>query len=743
MTHLPTYRYLQLERGWPTLEGAGVEIGADGAITLARLPALAEPLGEPLPPLPGLDGPAGIGVHPCGDVYVSDLVRHRVIRIDACDDSATPLPCLTGPGSLPGQLLAPRGLLVGPRDALYIADSGNARIVLVDLPTGQLRGIWGGEDDPAHTFVQPWDLAADSHGAIYVADPGALDPDSQWVGGRLWKLDAAGRIDAAFDARLRAQIEVPAAPASVAIGLLDASDPAGERLIVLDRRPPRILVYLLDGTLDAETTTRWSRALGGDTRPTSVALTSGALHVSDAAGRRVLVFGFDGAFRGVARNADANALGLGVDCRGRLIVHPGSGDAIRRARSLTVFAECGTLLLGPYEAQSVPTRWQRLQLTADAIPEGAHLQLFTLTSDTLDGAPGRRPTLPVLCDGATTSPLVVPDEWTPAPRDQWRTAPRDATDVLALNAPARFLWIAALLQGDGNATPTIHQLRLTHDADGWIQFLPALYRRDDTSRVFLERAFDAFESVLDEDESLIDGLPQHFDAFAAPDTGDRPTWLDWLADWVDAGLSETWDEATRRQVTTDAFRMHARRGTIESLRRLVRLHTGATPFIEESFIPGLWSLGASGRLGFDTMLADGNPDGAILDISAHVNHSSLIRAEDRGAPVFDERAHRFSVRVYAAELSGAGGLERVRGVVDAEKPAHTTYHLCAIEARARVGAQARLGIDAIVGGPPRPSSLGNEARLGADMVLGAEPGGGHAGSRLGMSARVGLQATVR
>ena len=743
MTHMPTYRYLRLERDWPTLEGVGVEVGEDGAVTLARLPALAEPLGDLLPPLPGLDGPAGIGVHPCGDVYVSDLVRHRVIRIDACDDSATPLPCLTGPGSEPGQLLAPRGLLVGPRDALYIADSGNRRVVIVDLATGQLRGIWGGEEDPVHAFVQPWDLAADSRGAIYVADPGAMNRDGQWASGRLWKLDVSGRVDGAFDARLRAQPEVPGAPASVAIALLDARDASSERLIVLDRRPPRLLAYMLDGTLDTETTLRWSRALGGDTRPTSVALTSRTLYVSDAAGRRVLVFGVDGAFRGVARTPNANSLGLGVDCRGRLIVHPGSGDTVRRALGLPVFAECGTLLLGPYEAQSEPTRWQRLQLIAEPIPEGAHLRLFTLTSDTLDGTAGRRPVMPVVCDGTTGTSLVAESEWPPAPRDRWRVAARDATDVLALNAPARFLWIAAQLQSDGNATPALRQLHLTHDEDGWIQFLPALYRRDETSRVFLERALAAFESVLDEDESLIDALARHFDAFAVPDVGDRPTWLDWLADWVDAGLSETWDDATRRDVTADAFRMHARRGTIESLRRLVRLYTGATPFIEESFVPGLWSLGASGRLGVSTMLADASPDGAVLGATARVNRSSLIHEEDRGAPVFDERAHRFTVRVYAAELSGTDGLDRVRGVIDREKPAHTTYHLCAIEARARAGAQARLGIDAIVAGPPLATSLGGSARLGNDMALGDTPGGKHVGSALGKGARVGIQATVR
>jgi len=101
------------------------------------------------------------------------------------------------------------------------------------------------------------------------------------------------------------------------------------------------------------------------------------------------------------------------------------------------------------------------------------------------------------------------------------------------------------------------------------------------------------------------------------------------------------------------------------------------------------------------------------------------------------------VRVYAAELSGTDGLERVRGVIDREKPAHTTYHLCPIEARARVGAQARLGIDSIVGGPPLPTALGSDARLGERMALGGARDDTHGGARLGMGARVGMQATVR
>ena len=742
MTHVPTYRYLRLERGWPTLEGSGVEVGEDGTITLARLPALDEALGEPLPPLPGLDGPAGVGVAPCGDLFVADTANHRVVRIDACDGRAEPLPCFGGAGGAPGRLLAPRGVLVGPRQSLYVADSGNARVVVVDLPTRQLRAIWGGADDPAHPFVQPWDLAADSRGALYVADPGALDADGQWRGGRLYKLDAAGRIDAAFGAAVAASVERPGAPASVAVALVRPGDVASERLVVLDRRPNRMLAYALDGTLDAEATALWSRALGAGARPTSVALGEGVLYVADAANGRVLVFGLDGSFRGVAP-ARGGALGLALDCAGRLVVHPGGGGEIRRALSLPVFAECGTVLLGPFEAESVPTRWQRLQLTGEAGPPDAHVRVFTLTSDALDGAPGRRPTPPITCAGAVVPGLVASDDPAPAPRDRWRAAPTEALDVLALNAPARWLWIAAVLQGDGSASPSIRQMRLTHDEEGWIQFLPALYRRDDASRVFLERALAAFESVLDADEALIDDLPLLFDALAAGDSGDRPTWLEWLAGWVDAELREAWDEATRRGVVAGAFRAHARRGTIESLRRLVRLHTGATPFIEEAFVPGVWSLGASGALGFDTALAAASADGAVLGATARVDRSHLIAAEERGAPLFDDAAHRFVVRVYAAELGGGGdGLARLRELIDREKPAHTTYHLCPIGPRMRVGAQARVGIDTVVGGPPRPEPLGGAARLGEGTVLGETREASRAASVVGAGARVGVGSMV-
>ncbi|MHB1224673.1 MAG: NHL repeat-containing protein, partial [Gemmatimonadaceae bacterium] len=277
----PTRQYLRLDGGWPAFELSGLEADDAGALSLARLPRPTDAVSGPLATLPGLDGPAGIAVAPCGAIYIADPAGHRILRIDSCGGDAEPLSCLGGPGSEPGRLDTPRGLVVGPRDALYIADSGNARVVVVDLATQQVRAVWGvPRSDPRPSdapggFVAPWDLAADRRGFVYVADPGAQDAAGHWSRGRVQKFRADGTVVAAFTEAMGAAAERPGAPVSVAVTLLDAGDRTSERLVVLDRQPARLLVFALDGTLDAAATALWSHALGDSARPTAVAAADG------------------------------------------------------------------------------------------------------------------------------------------------------------------------------------------------------------------------------------------------------------------------------------------------------------------------------------------------------------------------------------------------------------------------------------------------------------------------------------
>ena len=729
MTAVPTFRYLQLENGWPSFVLSGLSVGADGAMTLAPVPTVTTPVTAPLPPVPGLSGPAGIGVDCDGTLYIADPAHHQILRVDPCDGAVCPVPCL--------RLDTPRGVHVGPRCALYIADSGSSRIVVVDLITTQVLTTWGG-------FQQPWDVTSDRAGKIYVADPGAQNAAGTWSGGRVRKFDPGGRELTNFSTTIAEQPIVPGAPSSIAIGVMSGT----ERLLVLDQQPARLLAYQLDGTYDAVATAQWDAVAGMVSTPVSLAVGTNQLYIADAGTGLVLVFGTDGTFLGIVRRADAPVAGLGLNCHGQLVVHPGSGGSVLTTGAGLAYATCGTFLAGPFVGDAMSAQWQRVRVALDALPVGAHIQLFCWASDTMDGStPALTPPSPAPCGSPPSPSIVTPTTVDAAPLDAWRAAPRDAGDILALTVPSRYLWLAGVLQGDSTVTPTIRQIRLEYDRPGWIQYLPAIYRNNPVAQVFLDRALAMFRSFLDDEYGLIYDLPRLFDAGAAPDGPPGPAWLDWLATWFATDLDARWSESTRRQTVASAFQRDAWRGTRASLRDLVTLYAGVTPWIEELGIgAAAWSLGNVSSLGFDTILTAESPDGAVLGATAVVDRSALIDAASYGAPVFADVANRFTVQVYAAQLPADGGeaaaLDSIRSVLDREKPAHTTYELCVIDARMRVGAQARLGIDTIVGGPPRPAPMDGTLELGADTVLADESARRRRMSVMGEDARVGVRSTL-
>jgi hypothetical protein len=100
-------------------------------------------------------------------------------------------------------------------------------------------------------------------------------------------------------------------------------------------------------------------------------------------------------------------------------------------------------------------------------------------------------------------------------------------------------------------------------------------------------------------------------------------------------------------------------------------------------------------------------------------------------------AHQFSIQLYRTQLHCAETLPRVKAIIEREKPAHTEYHLCVIEPRMRVGFQAQVGKDAVVGGPASEVTLHEGMMLDRKSSLGGEPSG-----RIGEQSRVGVSTRV-
>ena len=260
-----------------------------------------------------------------------------------------------------------------------------------------------------------------------------------------------------------------------------------------------------------------------------------------------------------------------------------------------------------------------------------------------------------------------------------------------------------------------------NDETSYLKFLPVLFQKNSAQADVLERFLALHESILKGLEKNVTDLPLLFDPHAAPDGEEFPSWLSWLASWLAFDLNESWSEIETRENIAEAFELYGKRGTVEGLRRYLKLYTGVESHIEEpGLATNLWSLGENSTLGFTTMLAPAYPQGAVVGTSATLDQSHLTRGEEHGAPLFEELAHYFCVKVYCAELTRPGALDDIRAVIDREKPAHVDYNLYVIEPRMRVGVQSQVGIDTVIANGPPPAQIGTMLDTGV-LGVNADP----------------------
>lgn len=106
----------------------------------------------------------------------------------------------------------------------------------------------------------------------------------------------------------------------------------------------------------------------------------------------------------------------------------------------------------------------------------------------------------------------------------------------------------------------------------FINYLPEIYRNS-----FMESFLGIFESVLLPIEWNID----NFDLYLSPGTAPE-SFLPWLAGWYGLTFDATWSTAQRRAVLAEAHRLYAMRGTRWALSRLLEIYTGQAPVIDDT-----------------------------------------------------------------------------------------------------------------------------------------------------------------
>lgn len=731
------FSYLSGDGDWPDFHREGLELRDDGALQLFSLPLLEGELPVDLGGLPSPDGPAGIAVDVDGTIYFSDQSNHRIYRIAGCDGAIAPVECIGGKGRMPAQLRAPRGLLIPKyRRSLFVADSRNNRVQVFDIATWQLVDIWGqpagaGETDPGSEpgrLNTPWALAGDSNGNVYVVDYGNR---------RVQKFNRAGDVEQSFWDSIE-QSGTLEKPSDVAV----FSDEKSTTVYILDEALHSVFVFDAEGGMP-----RGSFGSQNLTKPMGIAAGNNAVYVGDNTPGRVRKFAKpDYEYVGDAVGYRGPVAALALDNHDSLWVHAGAGLAPVRLAVTRGYRTRGVLWSRAIRLRNFKVSWYRLQAEVVPLAPGAHLRLFVHTSNDEADVPAVNP---------DANDPFADARW--GPRSEGPDQFSNLQDLFIGGEPAKFLWVGALLSGDGETTPVVSQLRVEFDHHDYSRHLPAIYRGESPCGDFLRRLLSLFESLFGEVESKIDDLSLLFDPVAAP-----KEFLPWLASWLALEMDEDWSEEQQRDAIASAFEAYSHRGTVEGLRDSLRIFAGVNAIIEEPILnAALWALPAADGsctcqkkkrttnetqwiatensvLGVTTMLAPAHAQGAVVGSTATLDSSHLITNEEFGAPLFEDVAHQFSVQIYRGQLACPETLTEVRAVIDQEKPAHTTYHLCIVEPRMRVGFQARLGVDTVVGGPPMPLALGEEMSLGKDTALGgAAPGRIGEQSRLGISTRVG------
>ena len=281
----------------------------------------AEMTGQPLNP------PANWPLQESMRVYVDKQIALQLLSLDIGSSMLEDLPAQTdayaavqrsmAPSQLIGNidLSGARGLAVAPDESIYIADTGNSRIVRVDK-TGKILTSWGsrtpdGQVPPLPgTFIEPWGIALDLQGNVYVADT--------W-NHRIQKFDADGNFERAWGTfgQLTDGSSYLWGPRGIVVGLdgrIYVTDTGNKRVVVFDTNGKYLQQFGMEG--EGQLDEPVGIAIGND----------GLVYVADTWNLRVAVFSADGEFvtqwpvQGWAGDSLDNKPYIALDSQGRVYV---------------------------------------------------------------------------------------------------------------------------------------------------------------------------------------------------------------------------------------------------------------------------------------------------------------------------------------------------------------------------------------------------------------------------------------
>lgn len=113
--------------------------------------------------------PSGIAVNKIGEIYISDRSANSIYRLSPDFEFQS---AEGGVGATLGTFNRPMGLACDQALNLYVADSGNRRIQILDRKLQYVKTVdsFFDQDDQSSTFTDPEDIRIDREGNFWIAD---------------------------------------------------------------------------------------------------------------------------------------------------------------------------------------------------------------------------------------------------------------------------------------------------------------------------------------------------------------------------------------------------------------------------------------------------------------------------------------------------------------------------------------------------------------------------------------------
>lgn len=235
----------------------------------------------------------------------------------------------------------------------------------------------------------------------------------------------------------------------------------------------------------------------------------------------------------------------------------------------------GRLISTALDGEEKQLRWHRICIDAD-IPEDTFVKISIFSMDTKEiYVEGKK----IEIDQYIQNPNINFEQKENLLQPFWKEDFINVRDVLLHNHSGRYLWYKISLIGNQESTPIIKRIRIYYPMVSFIQYLPEIYQFDPINSEFLIRFLGIFQTMMLDLETEIDSISQYFD----PDIVDKE-FLHWLSSWLGIEDAYLWEEISLRSLIKNAMYIYKKKGTKESIEKIVELYTGQKPFIVENHI---------------------------------------------------------------------------------------------------------------------------------------------------------------